>query len=755
MQFSIKKYLESPLPLILVFLISTCISVLLNIPVYRQILGSIFLGFIPGFLILCITKLDRLELHKKFVLSIGLSISFVMLMGLIINTLYPLISYETPLSPKSIVISFTFIMLILAVIANSRGGLIFSFKQFYPKFDQNDKAFLLIPSIFPLLSIIGMHLMNAANNNAILIIFLFLIPIYVIIISICRDQISEKTYPIIIFLISISLVLLWGMRSSHIIGTDAHLEYIVFKQTFINEKWQILRGYSIINSCLSVSILPTAYQSILNINPECLFKVLYPLLFSISPIVIYIITKNYANNFSAFLASIFFMSQKFYIITAASPRTNIAILFFALSMMILLLSEISEMNKKLFLIIFIISCILSHYSTTYVFFVIFFIAWLSMRLIHKIILHPIDLHSKNPQEKNENAIIDFTSQYKISRISESFFSLGILMIFFISLFLWFNMVVSSPFDRGVGFIIETLNSMQHVFLIESRDSGISAAFGYGIIEKGLLSKIIFVISWQPIICIAIGIMSALTRFRHRITFLDNSDSPNCLSRKIDLFFIVLGLICFCAMASMVVLPYVSQGYDVNRLFLQMAVVLSTFLIIGGLEISRFFHIKYSYLVLIVVIISFFSLNTGLLQNIAGVPASIAIDSHGPSYDDFYIHEQETMACNWLGKNLEAEKEIYTDVRGKSRLISQGMIPVKSIGDLPGFLQGNRDFDGYIYLRYFNVINRNLSVVQSSNFYRLNEFEDFLSMQERIYDNSGSILLMDPISKHAFSYSDLA
>jgi uncharacterized membrane protein len=102
------------------FLIFTDLSIFLNIPVLRQVLGFTFFTVIPGLLILHILKLNKLEFTWKIVLSFGLSISFLMFFGLFINWVYPLFGYNTPLSTSSLIISFSVVILILAIIAYVR-----------------------------------------------------------------------------------------------------------------------------------------------------------------------------------------------------------------------------------------------------------------------------------------------------------------------------------------------------------------------------------------------------------------------------------------------------------------------------------------------------------------------------------------------------------------------------------------------------------------------------------------------------------
>ena len=83
---------------IITLLLLTDLTIILNIPFLRQILGFLFLTILPGLLILQILKLNKIEFLEKFILMWGLSISFLMLFGLLINNLSLNLGYETPLS---------------------------------------------------------------------------------------------------------------------------------------------------------------------------------------------------------------------------------------------------------------------------------------------------------------------------------------------------------------------------------------------------------------------------------------------------------------------------------------------------------------------------------------------------------------------------------------------------------------------------------------------------------------------------------
>jgi uncharacterized membrane protein len=703
-----KKYLL----FMLLFLLTIDLSVILDIPIFKQFLGFIFLTFVPGLLILYLLKLNMLGLTEKVVLSVGLSISFLMFSGLLINWVYPAFGYDTPLSRNSLLISFSVIVLILVIIAYLRNQDIFKLSDSQLKtlrLSTKEKAFLFLPAFFPPLSILGMHIMNTTDNNAMLMVLLFLIPAYAIFISVKHKQVPDRIYPPIIFLTSISLVLLLGLRSNHIIGVDIHTEYYLFQQTVQNGQWQILLNCTY-DSCLSISILPTTYQCFLSIDSEYLMKILYPLLFSVSPLVVYIISQKYIGNFYASLASLFFMSQYYFLWAAFSPRTVLAILFFALSVMVLFHRVLTDFNKKLLFIIFAASCIVSHYSTTYIFFLALLLSWLGMQIIPRTI----------------------SSQRKPTLIT-----FGSVVLFFVMLFFWYSQITGVTFDSGVSFIISTLKSLQKFFILESRGEEVAVAFGTGLGEKGIPPKINFVFSWLTVAFIAIGVLGTLARYRHTVAFATETEGKTSgfLSQKLDAEFFILSLVCSSFLVTSVALPYVSVGYGMDRAYCQMMAVLSPFFVIGGIMIASLFRAKWAYLVILVVLIPYFICQTGTTYQIFGFPGAMTLNSEGQQYDVFFVHNQETSAAKWLRDYTQEGTKIYVDYGGGIRLLSQGGIRSSVY---PGaFIEEHKPLEGgYIYLRYCGTVDDKL-VDKYYQWHDIAEYQEEFIMRDLIYNNGGS------------------
>ena len=724
--------------LILIFLLLTDISILLNIPVFRQVFGFIFLSM-PGALLLYIIKPGRLGLTEKFVLSVGLGISFVMFMGILINALYPLFGYDAPLSQMSLLISMNFSVMILALIVHSDGGFVLFSERINLKLDTKDIVFVLIPIFFIPLSVLGMHIMNITNNSAMIMALLFLIPAYVILISINHGQIPEKLYPLIILLSGLSLVLLLGMRSSHIIGADAHLEYYIFQQTISNERWQIL-SKTILDSCLSISVLPAMYQLFLNTNQEYLFKILYPILFSISPLVVYIISKEYLGDIHAFLASFFFMSQNTFSFTSANPRTTIAILFFSLSIMVLLNGKLAESKKRLLFIIFTSSCAVSHYSTTYIFFGILLFSFIVIQ-IYRLLADKNRLAPKKIRMDGGRVVMDPVYEAVALCPSKLHLTSGIIAIFFAVIFVWYSQITGAAFDSGVGFIINSLISLQDFFILESRQESVVIAFGSGIEMLDIPRKIRLASNWLAIFFIAIGLLNTLLCYQQKnaLNRRELDDCSRLSAEKINIEFLSLSLICSALMIASVALPFASKSYGLDRTYLQTSVVLSSFFVIGGMTVAKLFNIRREHLVVLLVLIPFFMCETGAMYQLFDIPASISLNSKGDSFDTLYIYDQETASSIWLKNYSKDDLIIYTDFFGGSRLISQGRLNRHMYAK--DLIENHKPLlNGYFYFTYSNALKKKF-LDSSYHWHNISEYNYEFERRKKIYSNLASDVWM--------------
>ena len=85
----------------------------LDIPVFRQVVGFIFLTFVPGILILRILRVHNISISEGLVYLVGLSVAFIMFLGFFMNMLYPFFGISKPISVYPLIITISVVVLIL------------------------------------------------------------------------------------------------------------------------------------------------------------------------------------------------------------------------------------------------------------------------------------------------------------------------------------------------------------------------------------------------------------------------------------------------------------------------------------------------------------------------------------------------------------------------------------------------------------------------------------------------------------------
>ncbi|MFN3284467.1 MAG: hypothetical protein ACK40Q_09580, partial [Pseudothermotoga sp.] len=164
-----------------------------------------------------------------------------------------------------------------------------------------------------------------------------------------KRLLPSELYPFAILMIAIALIYHSSFISSYLVtfGSDVAVEHFVFKITQNTAYWGSPNpyfehiGYGRIHSMLSVTILPTIYSSLLNIDSTWVFKSIFPLIFSFVPLGLYQIWKGYVGKKYAFISAFLFMSyETFYTEMLGLNRQMIAELFFVLLLLVIV-------NKKM------------------------------------------------------------------------------------------------------------------------------------------------------------------------------------------------------------------------------------------------------------------------------------------------------------------------------------------------------------------------------------------------------------------------
>jgi uncharacterized membrane protein len=720
------------LAMFFIYIFVTTIFIYFNVPILMQIAGFVFLTIIPGWLIVNILRLEKQDIQIRIVLIVALSILVDMLVGLAINYFLHYFHFIIPLTEVPLLISFNFLVLILSIIVYVRNKAAFSFDIQLFRFNIKENTYLMLPAVFPLLSVVGMRFINNTGNNIILLILFILIPIYVIFIAFKNSDVPPRVYPLIIFFISISIVLVYALLSNHIYGSDSNYEYYVFQKTLNSGSWEIY-GNSTLDSCLSISILPTIYQCFMKISPEYLFKLIYVIPFAMTPVIAFIIYKKYIGNFYAFLASFFLISQAAFFSQTAAYRNYLAIFFFGIAILIMFIEGITELNKKILFICFSLGIIVSHYATSYIFLFLLLFTFIGMQIYHKYIIF------KNKTKVSNKLLTNATDRFGIIEKETSLgnnesktktkFSIDLIIIFliFMVLYLWYSQITGESFSSGVNFIYKIFINFKNLFTNELRAPEVVGALGNNLIGSSIIKLIGFATSWISVLFIGIGVLFTLIRYKNRIF------------KNIDIEIVIIALFCSILLITMVVLPYVSIGYSFGRAYYQCALVLSPFFIIGGIVIYRFVKTQWRIYAILIILILNFLFNSETIAQFSYSPTSPILNIASKIDDYYYIYDSEAFSAHWVSTNIDTiTAKVYTDYPGKYRLTSIGQLPADSF-NFSRLTINTMNLDGYIYLRYDNVIKGKLMAYVSTGWiqYNTEEFQFKWIQKDLIYNNNST------------------
>src|SRR4030043_803331 len=121
----------------------------------------------------------------------------------------------------------------------------------------------------------------------------------------------------------------------------------VFQNAQLSAHWNPVfafpsdEGYGRYNAMLSITILPTVYSNMLGIDETWVFKIIYPLIFALVPVGLYLLWQPYIGKKLSFIAAFVFMAQStFFTEMIALNRQMIGELFFVLLLLVLLNKEI-------------------------------------------------------------------------------------------------------------------------------------------------------------------------------------------------------------------------------------------------------------------------------------------------------------------------------------------------------------------------------------------------------------------------------
>jgi len=625
--------------LLLIVLLSLsifCLVVFLDIPIARQVIGFLYLTFVPGFVFLRLLKLENLDDIETILLSVGFSLAFLMIVGLVVNDIGFMIGFSNPLTLLPLTITLNSVIVVASMLghigdAKIRFTLIQSRKML--------PSLLLLVSV-PILSVVGAIWVNSFENNTILLFLMVAISLVFAMGVMSKKLLPSRLYAFAIFVIAISLLYHSLLISNYIVsfGSDVTTELFVFKNVQNNAYWGPTKFFPRQSSMLSITILPTLYSNLLNVDPTWTFKILFPLIFSFVPVGLYQVWRKYIGERYAFVSAFLFMAQQtFYFEIVSLNRQMVGELFLVLLLLVVFNNRMKRSSKTVCFIVFAFGLVVSHYGLSEIF--LFFI---SMTFIFLFVI-------KRPSRKIMASMI---------------------VLFFVVMFTWYIYTSGSAvFDSILEYGEYVYNQLGEFLNPESR--GITVLRGLGLESSPtMLNTVSRAFAYFTQLLIVCGFVGLVTK-RIKV-HVDRS--------HFMFFFLAISFL-----FALIMVPGLAETLNMTRFYHILLFFLAPLSVMGAMFVfnlisNRKQELQVSILLLFV-LIPYFLFQTNFAYEVTGSDSwSVPLSKHRMDSlrlygSSGYIDGHSVFAAQWLSKTIDVEHtQIYADsVSQRNVLTAYGMI----------------------------------------------------------------------------------
>lgn len=692
---------SKPKDLLLIILFSQLmvyVTVFLNISVVRQIVGLVYFTFIPGFVVVKLLRMNNIDRVETILFSVGFSLAFLTILGLLINAFGLAIGFSEPLSLMPLMIGLNTVILAVAILAYLRKE---NAKLFGDKLRLSPAAVLLV--LFPILGIIGAIWVSIHGSNAILLAMTAATALVFAFIVQSKKVSLSKAYPVAVTAIALFLLYQSSFISRYLVsfGSDIPNEFFLSRATQNNGFWNSAavfpgnEGYGRYYSMLSVGILPTVYSTLLNMDLTWVFKILYPLIFSLVPLGLYQLWQNMIGKKRAFVAAFLLMAQQtFYIEMLGLARQMIAEFFFVLLLIIIFNKKMKPLHGAICFIVFSITLVTAHYALAEIF--LFFI---SLGLIYSIVW-----------------------KHKSRQIS-----ILLVVFFFVAMFSWYIYTSgSATFNSFMNFGNYVYSQLGNFLNPSSRGSTVLRGLGLEA-APSIWNTVGRAFAYLTEALIVLGIVGLVTK-------------------KIDIRFereySVFAIAAFAFLVALIAVPGLAETFNMTRFYHILLFFLSPLCVLGAelfvqLISRRRAKIEASIL-LVVVLVPYFLFQTGFVYEITGVKSfSLPLSKH--RMDAYflrlylgYFDDSEVVGAQWMARNFDVNSsKIYADGASNGILVISN-IYVGEIEILSNVTMLGQD--SLIYLNKANLVED--AVAGPSYTWNTTNISQVLNSAAKVYSNGG-------------------
>ncbi|HEX3784368.1 MAG TPA: DUF2206 domain-containing protein [Pseudonocardiaceae bacterium] len=699
----------------------------------------------------------------------GFAVITAIVVALLVNTLLPLVGLDRPLSTPSLAIASALAVLGLAAVDRWRSGPTEPVRM--PSFDvpTGIVPVALLGAACLVCAVAGAIRLNNGFGSTGSLVDLLLIAAQLGLVLVRHRTYGGAVTALAIYCAAAALLLLTSLRGWYITGHDIQREYLVFELTNSLQHWSIAAFRDPYNACLSITLLPTSLTRLTDISGLYVFKVVFPLLFAVTPVLVYRAGRNLAGKPVALLGAIYFLAfPTFFTDMTFIGRQEIAFLVLGCAILVVSERDAPVVCRRILFVALLCGIVLSHYSTTYVL--------IGMLALGKLAGHLLRL--VGPVRRR---LDDRTPRTATGAPLLTWWMVGAIAL---AAFLW----TGPATDTAQQVEITTAGTAQDIFDPGGQQGSSDTAYSLfsdqrvtpeqrlrayasstaaqaragrasGEYEpQSVVDKYPVTVAPEQNLPLtgfgrmlsALGIPVPAVNNLVRTVFADALQLLLILGLigtvlgkgkgfrpSYDAFVLSIGGLAVIALETL--LPQLSVDYSVLRTFQQGLLVFAPFVAVASTWIFRWLG-RWQLPAAATLALLFFLDITGVLPTlVGGYPAQLQLANSGQYYDIYYVHPQERTAIVWLEARSSqdardnVQSEVQTDRYTFSRL--QTLISGRADDDIyPTLVRSN----SYVFLGFTTVTKDQATLFYGGDLVTYRYPVGFLdSTKNKIYSSDGA------------------
>ncbi|MFF7632731.1 hypothetical protein ACFZB9_06200 [Kitasatospora sp. NPDC008050] len=306
----------------------------------------------------------------NLLLAVGLTVITDLLIALGVNTALPVLGNAHPLTRTPLTGATAMILIVLGALLPEEeraqappGGLAARWAR---------RPAGLFPvaglgTLTLLLAVAGPIRLNNGLSGTVSLLALVSVAALLLLLLLRRRRYPAQVLQAGLFVAATALLLLNSLRGWYIAGHDIQREYEYFRLTLGGSVWSVSTYQDAYNACLSITLLPVSLVRLTAVPDIYVFKLVLPVLFALTPVLVFRAVRNVAPQLVALLSAMYFMVfPTFFTDMTFLGRQEVAFVLLGCAMLVLTDSGRPLRARRVAFLALLGGVVLSHYSTTYV-----------------------------------------------------------------------------------------------------------------------------------------------------------------------------------------------------------------------------------------------------------------------------------------------------------------------------------------------------------------------------------------------------